>query len=436
MVVVPSITLDRAVAGQRQLTQAIEERFLFLLLLLRQPRLRMIYVTSMPIAPEIVEYYLALLPGVIPSHAQARLVAGRRSTTPRPGRSARSCWSGPRVLARIARADPEPAAGRIWSPTTPPSSSATSRSASASRCTAPTRGWPTSGPRPAAGGSSPSVGRAAPARRRGPAQPRRHRRRDRARCAPSARRCASAIVKLNEGVSGAGNALVDLARPPAAGGAGRAGRGAGPARGRWSWSHPTTPFDVYVAKFAEGGGIVEERIDGRRAAQPQRAAAGACRAARSSCSPPTTSCWAERAARATWAASSPPTPLRAADHRARRDDRAPGWPSWAPSGGSPSTSSWSATARRLDAVRDRAQPPQGRHHPPVPDPAVPDRRPLRRRRRRCSSRRDGDEKHLVATDHLESDLLRGLVPRRPLRHRRPARAALRPVPAGRASSST
>jgi hypothetical protein len=55
------------------MTQAFEERFLFLLLLLRQPRLRMIYVTSMPIKPSIVEYYLALLPGVIPSHAMARL---------------------------------------------------------------------------------------------------------------------------------------------------------------------------------------------------------------------------------------------------------------------------------------------------------------------------------------------------------------------------
>ena len=33
----------------------------------------MIYVTSTPIEPAIVEYYLALLPGVIPSHARARL---------------------------------------------------------------------------------------------------------------------------------------------------------------------------------------------------------------------------------------------------------------------------------------------------------------------------------------------------------------------------
>ena len=33
------------------MNQAMEERFLFLLLLLRQPRLRMVYVTSMPINP-------------------------------------------------------------------------------------------------------------------------------------------------------------------------------------------------------------------------------------------------------------------------------------------------------------------------------------------------------------------------------------------------
>ena len=45
VVVIPSITLDRAVATSGTSTQAMEERFLFLLMLLRQPRLRMIYVT-------------------------------------------------------------------------------------------------------------------------------------------------------------------------------------------------------------------------------------------------------------------------------------------------------------------------------------------------------------------------------------------------------
>ena len=55
VVVIPSITLDKAVGESGSMTQAMEERFLFLLVLLRQPRLRMIYVTSMPIAPEIIE---------------------------------------------------------------------------------------------------------------------------------------------------------------------------------------------------------------------------------------------------------------------------------------------------------------------------------------------------------------------------------------------
>ena len=79
VVVIPSVTLSRAVpgSGSGTMAQAFEERFLFLLLLLRQPKLRMVYVTSMPIDPRIIEYYLALLPGVIPSHALARLtIAG------------------------------------------------------------------------------------------------------------------------------------------------------------------------------------------------------------------------------------------------------------------------------------------------------------------------------------------------------------------------
>src|SRR4051812_10032561 len=61
VVIVPSVSLDRAVERTGSLTQAYEERYLFLLLLLRQPRLRMTYVTSMPVQPTIIEYYLALL---------------------------------------------------------------------------------------------------------------------------------------------------------------------------------------------------------------------------------------------------------------------------------------------------------------------------------------------------------------------------------------
>ncbi len=71
IVVVPSLTIDFECSSSE--LQAYEERFLFLLLLLRQPRARVIYVTSQMIQPNIVDYYLDLLPGVISSHARKRL---------------------------------------------------------------------------------------------------------------------------------------------------------------------------------------------------------------------------------------------------------------------------------------------------------------------------------------------------------------------------
>ena len=72
IVVVPSGATDGPHTTGAGL-QVLEERFLFLLLLLRQPRLQVIYLTGRPVPERIIEYYLSLLPGVIPSHARARL---------------------------------------------------------------------------------------------------------------------------------------------------------------------------------------------------------------------------------------------------------------------------------------------------------------------------------------------------------------------------
>src|SRR5215471_869797 len=71
IVVVPSMTIDFECSSSE--LQAYDERFLFLLLLLRQPRARLVYVTSQLIHPNIIDYYLDLLPGVISSHARKRL---------------------------------------------------------------------------------------------------------------------------------------------------------------------------------------------------------------------------------------------------------------------------------------------------------------------------------------------------------------------------
>src|SRR5438034_9705293 len=65
--VVPSISIDAISEGA--VMQAYEERFLFLLLLLRQPRPRLIYVTSQAILPSIIDYSPDLLPVAIPTSA-------------------------------------------------------------------------------------------------------------------------------------------------------------------------------------------------------------------------------------------------------------------------------------------------------------------------------------------------------------------------------
>ncbi len=157
VVVVPSITLDRAVASSGSLTQAYEERFLFLLVLLRQPRLQMIYVTSMPIAPEIIEYYLALLPGCHPESRQGAPVprVGQRLVATLAQREA----AGPAETARPDRGlDPQPVA--ITSAPLQHDRAGAGRRAqlSASRCTALIRASPISGRRQAADGSSPRCG--------------------------------------------------------------------------------------------------------------------------------------------------------------------------------------------------------------------------------------------------------------------------------------
>src|ERR1043166_3181141 len=71
IVVVPSMSIDAI--GPGAAIQGYEDRFRCLFLRLPRPRAGLIYVTSQPILPSIIDYYLDLLPGVIPSHARQRL---------------------------------------------------------------------------------------------------------------------------------------------------------------------------------------------------------------------------------------------------------------------------------------------------------------------------------------------------------------------------
>ncbi|NJR38430.1 MAG: hypothetical protein HC781_05780 [Leptolyngbyaceae cyanobacterium CSU_1_4] len=74
VLVIPSLSLD-----QRELLKVTgvhyyEERLLFAIIRLRNPRTRVIYITSQPIHPNVIDYYLQLLPGVPFPHARDRLI--------------------------------------------------------------------------------------------------------------------------------------------------------------------------------------------------------------------------------------------------------------------------------------------------------------------------------------------------------------------------
>lgn len=263
VVVVPSITLDRAVQSSGTLDQAYEERFLFLLLLLRQPQLRMIYVTSMRIAPEIVEYYLALLPGVIPSHARSRLTLVSVGDS-----SARSLseklLARPRILQHIADLIPNPKCSHLIPYNTTelerdvaiclgiPMYGADPRLAELGTKSGCRKLFEEVGiPHPLGAEDLHSVEDVAD----GIMRMRKQR--------PT---MSEAIVKLDEGVSGAGNGLVDLRGLPAPGEADER-REVLERVAKIQLESPDVPRNVYLAKLTAGG-IVEERIVGAEVRSP------------------------------------------------------------------------------------------------------------------------------------------------------------------------
>jgi hypothetical protein len=100
-VVIPSLSLDPDELSKIPGAPFYEERLLFLLIRLRDPRARVVYVTSQPIHPEIIDYYLHHLVGV--SALRARRHATCRSGRSRRGNVPRRCVAERRVpgVARI-----------------------------------------------------------------------------------------------------------------------------------------------------------------------------------------------------------------------------------------------------------------------------------------------------------------------------------------------
>ncbi len=74
ILVVPSVSLDQRELAKIDGFLHYEERLLFSLIRLRNPRTRVIYVTAQPLSPTVIDYYLQLLPGIPFSHARDRLL--------------------------------------------------------------------------------------------------------------------------------------------------------------------------------------------------------------------------------------------------------------------------------------------------------------------------------------------------------------------------
>ncbi|CCD95021.1 conserved hypothetical protein [Bradyrhizobium sp. ORS 375] len=256
VVIVPSLSLDPEVLAKVSGVHHYEERMLCMLLLLRMPRTRVVYVTSTPISDTIVDYYLHLLPGVPGGHARARLTllsCDDASAAP----LTQKILARPRVLDRLRAAIQAAAPAHLSCFTV----------TELERRLALTLGVPIYGcdPSLAAWGSKSGsrrifkeVGIDLPegfedlsdAAALADALTELKRRR------PELRK---AVVKLNEGFSGEGNAVVDLIAAPTD-------------HGLRSWLHDRLPFmafeargmswDVFAAKLGAMGGIVEEFIPG------------------------------------------------------------------------------------------------------------------------------------------------------------------------------
>ena len=73
VLVLPSLSMDRAQMALVTGAHHYEERQLFALVRLRDPGVRMVYVSSKPLADLVVDAVLELLPGIPASHARRRL---------------------------------------------------------------------------------------------------------------------------------------------------------------------------------------------------------------------------------------------------------------------------------------------------------------------------------------------------------------------------
>lgn len=257
-VVVPSLSLDQEELAKVAGAAFYEERLLFSLIRLRSPGARVIYLTSQPIHPDTVDYYLQLLVGVPASHAKRRLfLMSMQDASPKP--LTQKILERPRVLERL----------REWIGDRRRAYITCYNSTSLERRLAVELGIPLNGADPDLLWLGTKSGCREVFREAGVGiadgferlstesdvvealLELKHRH-------PTLER---AVVKLNDGFSGEGNALFRYPAPFPSDAA-AAKRAVEEALRQLEWSHADETFDGFFRKYAQMGGIVEEFVEG------------------------------------------------------------------------------------------------------------------------------------------------------------------------------
>lgn len=263
VVVNPSLSLDPEIlTGIRGLIH-YEERMLCMLMLLKLPHTRLVYLSSVPVDPSIVDYYLHLLPGVPGAHARRRLVMVCCHDPSTDESLTDKLLARPRMLARIRRAVGDPALAHM----------SCFNVTSSERSLAVQLGIPIYGNDPALEHLGSKSGSRRAFREAGVDAPPGHEdlrdERDIAGALAMLRTddpgLARAAVKLDYGVSGEGNATFSFEGAPPSG----VERWVETELGaRIVFEDDSQNWERYRAKFREMGGVVEAWIDGAHKRSP------------------------------------------------------------------------------------------------------------------------------------------------------------------------
>jgi hypothetical protein len=263
VVVIPSMSLDREELTKLAGASRYEERFLCLLLLLRMPATRVVYVTSEPVSAAIVDYYLHLLRDVDLADARSRLTM-LACNDASVGSLTEKLLARPAMLARIAATVDDPAAAHLTCFNATP----------LERTLAVRLGLPLYGCDPALAYLGTKSGSRDVFRQAGVRMPPgyEHLRGDEDMIGALVdlkrehRSLRRAVIKLEEGFSGEGNATFSYEGAPTGAPLTQWVREELPVRARCvaadeSWAD-------YRAEFARMGGIVEAFVDGAEKRSP------------------------------------------------------------------------------------------------------------------------------------------------------------------------